>query len=88
MAFFRFFRMGEITSHTTDGQHPGHCVTMVDVAVDDHQPPLTVRNYLRKSKTDQDGRGVDIYMGKFCPTYAALGLVQQQRQQNKASRTQ
>ena len=43
----------------------------VDVAVADHSNPSLVRIHLQKSKTDQLGRGVDIYLGRtdedLCP---------------------
>ena len=45
-----------------------------DVAVDDHSNPSLVRIHLRKSKTDQLGRGVDVYLGRtdedLCPVTA------------------
>ena len=38
--------------------------TSGDVAVDDHSNPSLVRSHLQKSKTDQLGRGVNIYLGR------------------------
>ena len=50
-----------------------------DVAVDDHSNPSLVRIHLRKSKTDQLGRGVDIYLGRtdedLCPVAALLAYL-------------
>ena len=63
-AFFSIFRMGELTSPTVINQGPVDCVSIGDVAVDDHNNPSLVRIHLRKSKTDQLGKGVDIYLGR------------------------
>ena len=63
-AFFGFFRMRELTSPTVTSHGPVDCVSVRDVAVDDHSNPSLVRIHLRKSKTDQMGRGVDIYLGR------------------------
>ena len=63
-AFFGFFRMGELTSPTVTSQGPVDCVSVGDVAVDDHNNPSLVRIHLHKSKTDQLGKGVDIYLGR------------------------
>ena len=78
-AFFGFFRMGELTSLTADGQNPGHCVSVTDVAIDDVRNPSLIRIRLRSSKTDQFGRGVDIYLGRtgadLCPVSALLAYL-------------
>ena len=78
-AFFGFFRMGELTSPTVTSQGPVDCVYVGDVAVDDHSNPSLVRIHLRKSKTDQLGRGVDIYLGRtdedLCPVAALLAYL-------------
>ena len=58
--------MGEITEQSVAG---GRGVTVKDVAVDDHESPSVIRIHLRRSKTDQFGRGVDIYwepLGMSC----------------------
>ena len=78
-AFFGFFRMGELTSPTVTSKGPVDCVYVGDVAVDDHSNPWLVRIHLRKSKTDQLGRGVDIYLGRtdedLCPVAALLAYL-------------
>ena len=52
--------MGEITEQSV----AGCCgMTVKDVAVDDHESPSVIRIHLRRSKTDQFGRGVDVYLG-------------------------
>ena len=63
-AFFGFFRMGELTSPTVISHGPVDCVSVGDVALDDHTNPSLIRIHQRKSKTDQLGKGVDIYLGR------------------------
>ena len=69
--------MGELTSPTVTSHGPVDCVSVGDVAVDDYSNPSLVRIHLRKSKTDQVGRGVDIYLGRtdddLCPVAAFSG---------------
>jgi len=64
-AFFGFFRMGELTSPTVVNQWPVDCVSVGDVAVDDHNNQSSVRIHLRKSKKDQLGKGADMYLGRI-----------------------
>ena len=78
-AFFGFFRMGEVTARTVDGSGE-HCIRMEDVAVDDHANPTVVRINLRSSKTDQFGKGVEVFLGKtdgeeLCPVAALLAYL-------------
>ena len=44
--FFGFFRMGELTSPTVTSHGPVDCVSVGDVAVDDHSNPSLVRIHL------------------------------------------
>ena len=78
-AFFGFFRMGEITSATTKGQQHDRGVMVDDVAVDNPHNPTMIKIHLRRSKTDQYGKGVDIYMGRtgeeLCPVSALLAYL-------------
>ena len=71
--------MGELTSPTVTNQEPVDCVSVGDVAVDDHNNPSLVRIHLRRSKTDQLGKGVDIYLGRtdedLCPVAALLAYL-------------
>ena len=57
-----FFRMGEVTSPTTDGQSPGHCVSVADVVIDNTHNPSVIRIHLHSSKTDQFSQGVNIFL--------------------------
>ena len=75
MCFFGFFRAGEITVPTASSFDAAKHLAWGDVAVDSIECPQTLKIHLKKSKTDQLGRGVDIYIGKtedpLCPVVAA-----------------
>jgi len=75
-AFFSFFRIGEITEELVMGCSG---VAVSDVAVDDHRFPSMVKIHLRRSKTDQFSRGVDVSMGStgdaLCPVAALLAYL-------------
>ena len=47
-----------------------------DVAIDDVHNPQSLRVHLKRSKTDQLGKGVDVYIGKtdgpLCPVTAVM----------------
>ena len=79
MAFFGFFRMGEITCSTSDGRSSEHCVSVADIAVDNTQEPPVIKIHLRSSKTDQFRQGVDIFLGRtgqdLCPVSALLAYL-------------
>ena len=53
--------------------------TVKDIAVDDHESPSVIRIHLRRSKTDQFGSRVDVYLGstgdKLCPVAALLAYL-------------
>ena len=78
-AFFGFFRMGEITSATTRGQQHDRGVMVDNVAVNNPHNPTMVKIHLKCSKTDQYGKGFDIYMGRtgedLCPVSALLAYL-------------
>ena len=61
LRFVGFFRSGEITAPNAEGFNPKINLAWGDVAVDSMQSP-SLR--LKRSKTDQLGQGVDIYVGK------------------------
>ena len=81
-AFFGFFRIGEIT---VDAQAASstNCVAVGNIVVDDHLAPTVVKIHLRCSKTDQFGRGVDVYVGRtgddLCPVAALLAYLARRR---------
>ena len=73
MAYFGFLRSGELT---VPDATTAPAISAADVATDSHTCPSFVRIRLRKGKTDQLGRGVDIFLGKtgtsLCPVKAVL----------------
>ena len=75
-AFFGFFRIGELLETTSSG-HQG--LSMNDIAVDSLSEPSAIQIHLRRSKTDQYGQGVDIYLGRtegdICPVTALLAYL-------------
>ena len=79
VAFFGFFRLGELLLPSQDAFNPRLHLAWGDVAVDDACNPRMVRCHLKQSKTDQLGRGVDVVLGKtgldLCPVAAALGYI-------------
>ena len=79
MAFFGFFRLGELLRSSPSEFNPRLHLSWGDMAVDSPPAPTMVRFHLRQSKTDQFGRGVDIILGRtgcdLCPVAAVLGYV-------------
>ena len=73
-AFFGFFRLGELLPDTGSTFDPKTDVAWGDLAVDRHTDTRTVKIHLKKSKCDQFGKGVDVYLGRtdldLCPVTA------------------
>ena len=78
LAFFGFFRLGEILLTTTNFDPERH-LEAGDVAIDSRQNPSLLKVHLKCSKTDQLQKGVDIYIGKtgddICPIAAVLSFL-------------
>ena len=78
-AFFGFFRLGELLVTSPTDFNPRLHLTWGDLAVDDLHAPRMVKFHLKRSKTDQLGRGVDVVMGRtnldLCPVAAVLAYV-------------
>ena len=78
-AFFGFFRVGEITIPSLGSYDPQQHLSFRDVATDPFQAPQLIRLHLRRSKTDQLGRGADIFLGRadddLCPVAAILAYL-------------
>ena len=75
LCFFGFFRSGEITTPNTTGFNPKIHLAWGDVAIDSQQSPSLLKIRLKRSKTDQFGQGVDIYVGKTgCPLCPVAGV--------------
>ena len=73
LAFFGFFRLGEILPTTSSSPPP---LLLSDVAVDSRSAPSLVRVTVRRAKNDPFGKGVDVYLGKtdqlLCPVSAMV----------------
>jgi hypothetical protein len=78
VAFFGFFRMGEITSCSTLTYDDSRQLTVADVAVDDGQNPTVVRIHLRRTKTTPFS-GVDVFLERteddICPVSALMAYL-------------
>ena len=74
--FFGFFRSGEITVPSAAAFDAAVHLAWGDIATDAANPPSMVRVRLRRSKTDQFGSGVEVYMGatgdELCPVHAIV----------------
>ena len=78
LGFFGFMRSGEFTSSSS--QDPNECALSVsDVAIDSRQNPQVLTVLLRRSKTDQFGRGNYLCLGRtntaLCPVSAVLAYL-------------
>ena len=72
VCFFGFFRAGELTVATPSSFNPAIHLAWGDVSIS--QDGRVVRVFLKRSKTDQYGRGVEVFIGKtgdlLCPVEA------------------
>ena len=79
LCFFGFFRMGELTVPSDTTFNKAVHLTPSDIAVDSTQSPSMLQVRLKKSKTDQEGKGMLIYVGKtnniLCPVSAMLAYL-------------
>ena len=79
LCFFGFFQAGEITIPNTSGFEDSKHLAWEDVAIDDVHNPQLLRVHLKRSKTDQLGKGVDVYIGKtdgpLCPVTAVIAYM-------------
>ena len=80
MAFFGFFRLGELLPDTGSTFDPKTDLAWGDLAVDSHTDTRTVKIHLKKSKCDQFGKGLDVYLGQtdldLCPVTALLAYIE------------
>ena len=79
LEYFAFLRAGEFTLASTDQFDPETHLSPADVAIDSHSEPSLMRVHLKYSKTDQQRRGVDLYVGRtfnnICPVAAMLAYL-------------
>ena len=75
---FGFFRAGEITVPSATAYDPSVHLAWGDVAIDSGNPPSKIRVFLKRSKTDQFGRGVTVFLGatgdELCPVAAIVSF--------------
>ena len=64
VCFFGFFCSGEITVPSAAAFDPTIHLSWGDVAVDDLANPSVIRFFLKRSKCDQFGSGVEVFVGK------------------------
>ena len=76
ICFFGFFHSGEITVVSLNAFDPSSHLAWGDVSLDNVLDPTMLKVHLRKSKTDQLKKGVDVYIGKIngslCPVGAGV----------------
>ena len=76
LCFAGFFRLGELLPSSIQQAGTGAGLQWGDVTVDDAQTPSMVRTHLRRSKCDQFGKGVNVYVGKVDgPRYPVVAVV-------------
>ena len=79
--FFGFFRAGEIMLPNEKLFNVAHHLAWGDVTINDHKNPTILKVYLKKSKTDQLGKGVEVYMGSPLSSLSNNIIYGQQRKQ-------
>ena len=74
VAFFGFFRLGELLTETPTKYDPRWNLSWGGVAMDSREAPSMVKIHLKRSKCDQFGKGIDIFVGRtnsvICPVEA------------------
>ena len=79
LCFAGFFRLGELLPSSIPQSGTGAGLRWGDVTVDNAQTPSMVRTHLSRSKCDQFGKGVDVYVGKVqgprCPVIAVVAYM-------------
>ena len=70
LCFFGFFQAGEITVPSQNSFDSKRHLGWGDVVVDNPMHPTMLRVKLKCSKTDQFGKGMEVYVGRTgCPLY-------------------
>ena len=85
LAFFGFFRLGELLPQSQEQIHPSTCLSWGDVTFNRTTDPSMVKVHLKQSKCDQFGAGVDIIVGRtngpLCPITAILTYIARRQDQ-------
>ena len=84
VCFFGFFRLGEITVPSVAAFDPTVHLAWGDVAVDNPTRPGSIRIRLKRSKCDQFGSGINVYLGStnspLCPVTALMAYMASRRE--------
>ena len=79
LCYFGFFRFGEITLPSTTAFDPTRHLAWGDIAMDNRLAPMMLKVHLKRSKSDQLGKGVDVFVGRtdtpLCPVSAVLSYI-------------
>ena len=79
LCFFGFLRSREITRPSLPSYRASHHLSWGDVAIDNPTVPEILRVRIKRSKTDQLGKGVDVCVGRtgcsICPVAAVLSYM-------------
>ena len=74
LCFFGFFRTGEITVPSQTSFDSSQHLAWGDIAIDDRSSPKVLKIHLKKSKCNQLGRGVDVFIGRTDGVLCQTGL--------------
>ena len=79
LCFFGFFRSGEVTVPSLTAFDQRWHLAWGDVSVDSVSDPAVLKVHLKRSKCDQLGQGVDVFVGRtgdnLCPVSAVMRYV-------------
>ena len=79
LCFFGFFQSGELTVPSHSAYEQRLHLSWGDVSIDDTDNPSTLQVFLKRSKTDQFGLDVHVFVGKshnnICPVSAITAFV-------------
>ena len=79
VAFFGFFRLGELLPGSVTAFNQRTDLSWGDVTIDSHTSPSMIQIHLKISKCDQVGQGADIILGKtgttICPVASLLHYI-------------
>ena len=75
LCFFGFFRSGEITLSSKTAFNPTVHLAWGDVAIDNRQASTILKVHLKRSKSDQLGKGVDVFVGRIDNTLRPVSAV-------------
>ena len=90
-AFFGFCRIGEISVLSLTTFDPTTHLTPQDIAIDNRTDPSLIGIHLKVSKTDQERKGITIFIGKMgytiCPIAALTAYLAIRGQSMRPLRT-